>query len=830
MWNDLIKTGTRDSYSSDLNYKIILANNIALITTLTSIVYAVFSYYYAPALLFLCILSAVLSLLTLILNASGEYNVSRVYISIFGVVVWNIFHGLITPQGGEVISHFYLQALVSLTIPFLLFDLEEPSNLYGVVIFIIIQLILFPYTNYWLADFSLDASPNEIPWQATSYLMVILFAVTMFFLLSKKHHYLQEKNQSLIKNTEEKNKALETSQKELQSTLVEVEKNRQEEEKRAWASKGFAKFGDLLRTYQNMDMVYDKLIAELIQYLGAHQGAVYLVEENEYTEEIYLEMKGCFAHGRKKFIQDKIQIIGEELLGQCYLEKAYIYIEEVPVDFLKIRSGLGEAQPSALLLVPLKMEDIVEGVIELAAFKKFKKYEIEFLEKLGEAVASTISSIKINEQTRALLKESQEYTERLQAQEEEMRQNMEELQATQEAMHDKQQELEEANKKMAANEGILKKSYEKMRVKEKEILEKNEVLKHNEEILKQNMEELSIAQVEMEQKQRALEAANKKMAANEHILKKAYDKISENELLIKQKNQDLLENQTELKQSMEELAANREVLQSQKEALENTYSELQNKTNTLTSSIIYAERIQQAILPDKELLLEYFTDSFIIFRPKDIVSGDFYWMTVVERQIFIAVVDCTGHGVPGAFMSMIGSAFLNNIVAEKRILEPHLILENLHYQIRKALRQESGGNNDGMDLGLMSLQKNKDTSYHLKFAGAKSSMYYIAEDEIQELKGDRKAIGGYQSENHRTFTCLEATLHKGDSIYLFSDGYIDTPDYRRKRFGTKKLKEILYKNFKKPMLQQEEVLNQALDEHQGNNAQRDDTTLLGLKI
>jgi PAS domain S-box-containing protein len=213
----------------------------------------------------------------------------------------------------------------------------------------------------------------------------------------------------------------------------------EDEAKRSWANEGIARFGEILRSDKELNLLAETVIANLVKYNGANQGAFFLVNESA-SKEVHLEMIACYAYNRKKFISKRIEI-GEGLVGQCYLEKDSIYLTDIPQSYVQITSGLGEAKPSSVLIVPLLNNGRIEGIIELASFKPFKEYEIAFIKKIAESIASTISTVRVNEQTRSLLEKSQQQAEELRAQEEEMRQNMEELNATQEEMTRKQIEL-----------------------------------------------------------------------------------------------------------------------------------------------------------------------------------------------------------------------------------------------------------------------------------------------------------------------------------------------------------------------------------------------------
>ncbi|HTJ51191.1 MAG TPA: GAF domain-containing protein [Cyclobacteriaceae bacterium] len=212
-----------------------------------------------------------------------------------------------------------------------------------------------------------------------------------------------------------------------------------DERKRNWAIHGLAEIGTILRTQTaNLDDFYHSVIRYVIRYTDSNQGGIFLLITDE-QEEPYLQLMGCYAYERKKFVEKKIEI-GEGLLGQCVLEKQTINLLALPANYIRITSGLGGAPPSNLIIVPLKINEVVQGVMEIASFNKFEQFQIDFLEKLAENIASTIASTQINKRTQHLLDESQQQAEQMKAQQEELRQSMEELSATQEEMSRKERE------------------------------------------------------------------------------------------------------------------------------------------------------------------------------------------------------------------------------------------------------------------------------------------------------------------------------------------------------------------------------------------------------
>ncbi len=271
------------------------------------------------------------------------------------------------------------------------------------------------------------------------------------------------------------------------------------------------------------------------------------------------------------------------------------------------------------------------------------------------------------------------------------------------------------------------------------------------------------------------------------------------------------------------------------------YDTIQNRNRHITDSIRYAQTIQQAVLPSHERMNQYLPDYFVLFRPKDIVSGDFYWFSHIDNYTFIAIVDCTGHGVPGAFMSMIGHSILNEIVNEKKIIEPNEILEQLNTQIRKALKQErelknenDRANDDGMDVAFCRLE-DKSTHTEVAFTGAKRPFIYTIPDESNGneafyLRGDNKTIGGVRNKLNKDFTTQYIDLPKGAMMYLTTDGYADQNDSKQEKFGTPRLLRFLHEISDLKPYKQKVKMEQALDLHQREEEQRDDISMIGIRV
>ncbi len=268
---------------------------------------------------------------------------------------------------------------------------------------------------------------------------------------------------TLIKAMEQGNLDLETTdsnskESALYQSLVDMKNRMQqianEEKQRNWATEGMANFGEILRT-SNKDIqeLSNAIIGKLVKYLGVNQGGIFILKGD--TPHQYIELTACYAYHRKKFIEKRIEI-GEGLIGQAVLEKESIYLTEVPNGYTMITSGLGEATPKCILITPLIANEEVYGVIEICAFEPLMQYQIDFVNKLGASIATTIAAVSIQENTNLLLKASQIQAAQLQSQEEEMRQNLEELHATQEDMQRKENEIKVLLEKSKDNEQQLK--------------------------------------------------------------------------------------------------------------------------------------------------------------------------------------------------------------------------------------------------------------------------------------------------------------------------------------------------------------------------------------
>lgn len=343
---------------------------------------------------------------------------------------------------------------------------------------------------------------------------------------------------------------------------------------------------------------------------------------------------------------------------------------------------------------------------------------------------------------------------------------------------------------------------------------------------------------------------------------------------VDERTKEIVIQKDEILNQQDKIIIQRDQLKIQKEILEIQKKEVTEKNNNIMDSIHYAKRIQGAILPQQSTIKTILPNSFVYYEPKDIVSGDFYWIDKINfleeqnreeetfniynnsietkyssskslanfnydteikcldssEKIIFAAVDCTGHGVPGAFMSVIGYNSLNKIIYEYNLSEPAAILNQLNQEVRQTLRQDNDNSEvkDGMDIALCSLDLERNV---LQFAGANNPLFIVRDNELKIIKGDRFPIGVYNNDTNNLFNNHTIQLKEGDAIYIFSDGYADQfGGVKGKKFKNKQFKEILLFIQDYDMDEQKEILKRTLEEWRGETNQVDDILVVGVKI
>ncbi|WKV13414.1 GAF domain-containing protein [Marivirga harenae] len=451
----IVEFGITDNISDSVKTKIRLGNilNLALIIIISF--YAIISGLVIPEVLPYCLYGLVAYVIVLSTSYFGLNVLSRFLMSIMPALVIGMLHAVIMQAEDMILKEIYAFQIVGSLIAFSLFDYKRAQFwLPAFIISIIPVLYIHELNNYF--DTSFDNSTFQQAWIRTTVLFgAFLLGGFLFIFLQRLNQKEFDKAQELTNQFADENRRATEKEKELEESLGQLEKAQIEEKKRAWATKGLAEIGSLLRGEEDLKVLTDKIITFVVKYLEANQGALFLLE-NENDQDLMLTLKSAYAFNRKKHLERKMNP-GEGLVGQCYLEKDYIYLTEIPESYITIKSGLGDANPRSILITPMIVNEEVYGIFEIASFHTFEQYQIDFMLEMGENIAMQLNSLKNNEKTKHLLAEMQEQSEQLHSQEEEMRQNMEELQATQEQQERQETELRsELNDVKEAKERIEK--------------------------------------------------------------------------------------------------------------------------------------------------------------------------------------------------------------------------------------------------------------------------------------------------------------------------------------------------------------------------------------
>lgn len=299
--------------------------------------------------------------------------------------------------------------------------------------------------------------------------------------------------------------------------------------------------------------------------------------------------------------------------------------------------------------------------------------------------------------------------------------------------------------------------------------------------------------------------------------------------LLKVQNEEMNMQREYLEAMVTELEQNENIIKEKNNILEKTIKILDEAYGNINASLNYSKRIQDAMLPNKSLFKYFFKENFILFKPKDIVSGDFYWFSKVGHKFIVAAVDCTGHGVPGALMSIIGMEMLHSIVNEQKITDPAIILEKMHESTRRILKQDENDVRDGMDMAIVTIDKRTET---LEYAGARNPLVLIKDNEMAVFKGSKYSVGGYHRSNNIPFQKITMPYEKDMCCYIFSDGFQDLhSEITDKRLGSVQMRKILLGVHHLEMEKQKKVLDRIMKFWLKNpKKQFDDVMVIGIKL
>ncbi|MDW7693861.1 GAF domain-containing protein [Flammeovirgaceae bacterium SG7u.111] len=442
--NSIARLGVKEEMNFQLYKRVILSNQFGVFmvvaATIFSSLFLIRSSYTPIPILGV----GFIGVFVLLMNYSGLTSFSRFLVSIapaIGLMFINVFSKISNPTRIEAYHYTSSRLLIAATIllPLTVFMLNEKKRMFSAIILIL--SISFFFDNicemFSVGSEQLGIVSNYKNTALDDVILLVAILLTSSIFITRLNIQYKKINDSLLDEAQAKHDSLNNREVELKQTLEEVEISRREEAKRNWATKGLAELNVMLRSTDDPEKMYRALLKGVVKYLDVNQGGLYICEEKE--GKIQIELKSCYAYNRQKFME-KVIMPGEGLIGQSYLEGKPVYLKKIPKEYVSITSGLGKATPKNVLIMPLKMRDKVEGIIEIASFKELEKHEINFLESAGADIASTISTTKVNSKTKKLLDQSRLMSNELMEKEHEMRQNVEELRATQESMARKEQE------------------------------------------------------------------------------------------------------------------------------------------------------------------------------------------------------------------------------------------------------------------------------------------------------------------------------------------------------------------------------------------------------
>jgi len=410
-------------------------------------------------------------------------------------------------------------------------------------------------------------------------------------------------------------------------------------------------------------------------------------------------------------------------------------------------------------------------------------------------------------------------------------------------------------KQVGVQKQLLKLKLQELNKKEEELIAKNKEIEEKSKILESQQNSINEQETKIKEQKKVLNEQLAKIEMQQLILYlfiaiillitvmgyfiyRAYKVKKQANKILHEKNIEIMEQNEEIRQQKEEITAQRDEIETQKDEIEiqkdaaiKQRDEIAQQKEEIMASIIYARRIQTAVLPPKKFISEILPNNFFIYnKPRDIVSGDYYWMAQKDNKTIIAAADCTGHGVPGAFMSLLGVSFLKEIINKIENVSANVILDMLRESVINALNQAGGENEgqtkDGMDMALCILDLNL---LELQFAGANNPLYLIRNGEVLETKADKMPIGVYDFK--QPFTNNVVKLEKNDTFYIFSDGYADQfGGPKGKKFMYKKLKELLISIQNNTMQEQMIIMDKTIEEWRGDLFQVDDQLVIGVRI
>jgi PAS domain S-box-containing protein len=585
--------------------------------------------------------------------------------------------------------------------------------------------------------------------------------------------------------------------------------NRQLEEARFFDA-AVSQFSDVMRWQANQTIYSwtDNLLATLVPFFDGLQAVIYAYDQDKNS----LYVTGGYAVEQETMYHSEVAM-GDNLVGQVAKSLKSIYFQELNGQAHKFTATVGteEVAPRTLIIIPLLFNDGLAGVLEMTATKSWDEKYIELLKRMSESIGTHLSTLQDQMRINQLFADSQMAQKRLRKSFMKIQENEERFRKLSEVTQEgliflNENIVKDVNPAIVRMMGydsdleminthyinLIAPKY-RFEIEHKQIL--NDGFIHETVGLKKHGETFPI-----EIQAREVRYGNEQMMV-----------ISVHDITEKKRTEKELEE------------ANR---------IARLVTELEKKNKDITASIEYAQRIQEAILPSGGVISgQGFSESFVLSIPKDIVSGDFYWFAEKDDFTLIACADCTGHGVPGALMSIIGYSNLSKLVSEQGITSPETILQHLNHEVTAVLKQQEGNSQsrDGMDVALIGLNLK---TLELSFAGAQRPMYWIRNGALEDFKGDSFPIGGnFKFKKQKIFTKNTIQLQEGDTVYMFSDGFPDQFGGKENRkYMSKQMKELLLRLQPYTMDEQKEVIMAEFYNWKGQYKQMDDVLVIGLRV
>ncbi len=442
MVEKILNLGVTEAQTEDQKKHTRLTNIVLFLNgTVIALPFIILSLIYFPSLAWIPSVGLVAVSLIMVMNAYRYHTFSRVATMFSALFLAVLYHMYLVNPGEQPVTAIQVIQLAFSLIPFLLFSIKEYGYLLlGVIVAIILNTFITDLAYLIQADVA-NVELYRTGWLGKLiYALAIILASSCIFALSFFNNQAEQNSSLLIRQMDDQNDQLKKEQQEREKNMNALEQAKQEEDRRKWIIEGVTRVNNVLRSTNELEELAFQTITELVTYAGLNQGTFFIKEEDE--KGPLLNILGTYAYDRRKYIEGSVRP-GIGLVGQVYLEGEYTYIEQVPENYIHITSGMGDAPPNCLIIIPMIYDGSIEGILEIAGFNKMEDQVRDFLLQAAEIIAANLNTVKRNEKTRKLLEESQHQTQALQAQEEEMRQNMEEMQATQEEMARTQRQLAE---------------------------------------------------------------------------------------------------------------------------------------------------------------------------------------------------------------------------------------------------------------------------------------------------------------------------------------------------------------------------------------------------